>query len=56
MRRERCFGSFSRSMVLPKGIEADDIEATTEDGMLEVTIPMPQAEEKQKVGIKAKSG
>lgn len=55
MRRERRIGSFSRSMVLPKGVEADDIEATTKDGVLEVTIPMPKAEEAQKVEIKPKS-
>ena len=53
VRRERRYGSFSRSMVLPKGIKADDIAATTEDGVLEVTIPMAK-EEKQKVEIKAK--
>jgi HSP20 family protein len=55
MRRERRSGSFSRSMVLPKGVKADDIEATTEDGVLEVTIPVPKAEERQKVEIKPKS-
>lgn len=54
MRRERRYGSFSRSMVLPRGVKAEDIEATTENGVLEVTIPMPQAEQKQKVEIKAK--
>jgi HSP20 family protein len=53
VRRERRYGSFSRSMALPKGVEADDIQATTEDGVLEVTIPMPK-EEKRKVEIKAK--
>jgi HSP20 family molecular chaperone IbpA len=42
-------------MVLPKGVKADDIEATTEDGVLEVTIPVPRAEEKQKVEIKTKA-
>jgi HSP20 family protein len=56
MRRERRYGSFSRSMVLPKGVTADDIEATTEDGVLEVTIPAPKAAEKQKVEVKPKSG
>lgn len=56
MRRERRYGSFSRSMVLPTGVDAGDIEATTEDGVLEVRIPMPRAEEKQKVEIKPKSG
>jgi HSP20 family molecular chaperone IbpA len=42
-------------MVLPKGVTAEDIEATTEDGVLEVTIPAPRAEEKQKVEVKPKS-
>jgi HSP20 family protein len=54
MRRERRFGSFSRSMMMPKGVEADEIEATTEDGVLEVTIPLPQTQESKKVEIKAK--
>lgn len=56
MRRERRFGSFSRSMVLPKGVTAEDIEATTEDGVLEVTIPAPKTVEKQQVEVKPKSG
>jgi HSP20 family protein len=56
MRRERRYGSFSRSMVLPKGVKADDIEAKCEDGVLEVTIPAPKGEEKQKVEIKPKAG
>lgn len=55
MRRERRYGSFSRSMVLPRGVKADDIEASTENGVLEVTIPLPRAEQKQKVEIKPKS-
>lgn len=55
MRRERRFGSFSRSMPLPSGVRAEDIEATTEDGVLEVTIPMPPPAEKQKIEIKPKS-
>jgi HSP20 family protein len=55
MRRERRYGSFSRSMVLPEGVTAEDVEATTEDGVLEVTIPMPKAAEKQQVEVKSKS-
>jgi HSP20 family protein len=53
MRRERRFGSFSRSMVLPRGVDADDIKASCEHGVLEVTIPIPKAEQKKKVEIKA---
>lgn len=51
MRRERRFGSFSRSMTLPAGVKATDIQSTTADGVLEVTIPLPQAEEKKPVEI-----
>lgn len=53
MRRERRFGSFSRSMVLPRGVNPDDIHASCEHGVLEVAIPMPKAEQKKKVEIKA---
>lgn len=53
VRRERRYGSFSRSLVLPRDVKAEDIEASTEDGVLEVTIPMPKPEQK-KVEIKAK--
>lgn len=52
VRRERRFGSFSRSMTLPRGVKADEIEATTENGVLEVTIPLPEAEEKKQIEIK----
>jgi HSP20 family protein len=56
VRRERRYGSFSRSMVLPRGVKADDIEANCEDGVLEVTVPVPEsAEGKQKVNVKSKS-
>ena len=55
VRRERRYGSFSRSMVLPKGVPADAIDASVEHGVLEVRVPLPQAEERQKVEIKPKS-
>jgi HSP20 family protein len=52
IRRERRFGSFSRSMTLPRGVDTGDIEATTEDGVLEVRIPLPAEEREQAVEIK----
>lgn len=55
MRRERRRGSFSRSMSLPAGVKTEDIESTTENGVLEVTIPLPQAEQKQAVEIETKA-
>jgi HSP20 family protein len=55
VRRERRYGSFSRSMTLPKGVSADQIEASCKDGMLEVTIPRPKEAQRQKVTITPKS-
>lgn len=56
LRRERRFGSFSRSMALPEGVTAGDIEATTTDGVLELTIPLPKPERKptEKVKVQPK--
>ena len=36
--RERSFGHFRRSMNLPEGINASDIGADFQDGMLQVTV------------------
>jgi HSP20 family protein len=43
-REEREYGSFCRSIPLPKGVKADDIKATFNNGVLEVTVPLPAAE------------
>ncbi len=56
VRRECRHGSFARSMVLPKGVRADDIEAKSEDGVLEVIIPVPPGTEgKRKFDVKQRS-
>lgn len=51
LRRERRYGSFSRSMALPPGVVADDIEASTHEGVVEVKIPLPEEEKKEPVTI-----
>ncbi|MFN8216496.1 MAG: Hsp20/alpha crystallin family protein [Solirubrobacterales bacterium] len=40
-RVERSFGRFSRSLGLPKGIRAESVSASFEDGVLEVKMPKP---------------
>ena len=50
-RRERRYGSFSRSLALPPGVEAKRIKATTHDGVVEVTIPLPKEAKKETVTI-----
>jgi HSP20 family protein len=52
VRRERHYGSFSRSMALPAGVDATKIKAKTKDGVLEVTIPLPKEAKKETVEIK----
>ena len=51
VRRERRYGSFSRSMTLPKGVTAKDIKARTHNGVIEVTIPLPKETRKETVKI-----
>ncbi|HUA11261.1 MAG TPA: Hsp20/alpha crystallin family protein [Solirubrobacteraceae bacterium] len=51
LRRERRYGSFSRSMALPPGVEAKKIKAKTHDGVVEVTIPLPKEPKKEKIEI-----
>lgn len=42
--REFHYGSFTRSITLPKGVDADEITATYTDGVLEVRVPKAAAE------------
>ncbi|MEM7801894.1 MAG: Hsp20/alpha crystallin family protein [Chloroflexota bacterium] len=37
--RERRYGSFSRSLTLPKNVDVDHIEASQENGVLTLTLP-----------------
>jgi len=52
LRRERRYGSFSRSLALPAGVDAKKIKAKTADGVVEVKIPLPKEPEKKKIEIK----
>jgi len=42
-RSEFRYGSFYRSVPLPKGVKDGDITATYKDGVLEIKAPVPQA-------------
>ncbi len=52
-RVERRYGSFQRSLVLPQGVKADDIDATYEGGILEVTVPKSEAEKPRRIEVQA---
>jgi HSP20 family protein len=51
VRRERRYGSFSRSMALPPGVNAKEIKATTHDGVVDVTMPLPEEAKHEPVTI-----
>jgi len=40
---ERVFGSFSRDLVLPEGVDPDKLAASYDAGLLTVTMPLPSA-------------
>ena len=56
--RERFYGAFRRSMSLPEGVSEDDIGATFEDCVLEITVQRGDAAvpEPRRIQIKDKSG
>lgn len=47
-RKEFVYGSFSRSFTLPKSVDADSINATYKNGLLQIVLPKKE-EEKTKV-------
>ena len=52
-RIERSFGSFSRSLTLPEGVNPEAISAEFTNGVLEVRIPKPEERKPRRVEIKA---
>src|SRR5919112_1999297 len=54
-RVERAFGSFSRSLTLPEGINPEAVEASFDRGVLEVRIPKPEERKPRKISIAPKT-
>jgi HSP20 family protein len=51
VRVERAFGAFSRSLTLPQGVDPEALKASFENGVLEVTIPKPEARKPRRIEI-----
>ena len=47
-RSERSYGHFWRLIPLPKGTEVEDAKASFENGVLEVTIPVPDLQQRHR--------
>jgi HSP20 family protein len=50
-RVERAWGTFSRSLTLPEGVDPEGVRASFDRGVLEVRIPRPEARKPRKVAI-----
>jgi HSP20 family protein len=50
-RVERAFGAFSRSLTLPEGVDPEAVTATFDRGVLEVSIPKPEARKPKRIEI-----
>ena len=53
-RKEVRRGSFSRSVILPMSVKADQAEAHSEKGILKVTIPKAEEAKPKKIAVKVK--
>ena len=56
VRRERRYGAFSRTIELPEGVDPKKIKATTADGVLEITVPLPKKAVAEPVTITPTAG
>ena len=55
-RVERAFGTFSRSLTLPEGIDPEAVEATFDRGVLKIRIAKPEERKPRKVAISVGAG
>ena len=52
-RYERSYGSFERSFTLPSTVDAERIQATTEHGVLTITLPKVEKARPREIPVKA---
>ena len=52
-RRERSYGSFSRTIQLPFMVDTNKVEANFRDGVLMISLPRAEADKPKKITIKS---
>ena len=53
---ERSYGRFERTFTLPKDVDAENIQARYENGVLEVLVPKTEAKKPKKIQIESSKG
>ena len=54
-RRERGYGQFNRTLELPYRIEADQVEATFDKGVLTINLPRAEEDKPKKISVQVAS-
>ena len=54
-RTERSYGSFSRAIAVPEGLDEGKVKATLDEGVLELVLPRAAEKQEHKVPIAAKA-
>jgi HSP20 family protein len=54
--REVVYGSFERKLRLPGGVNPDEIKASYQNGVLELSVPLPEQSRTRKVPIQSTRG
>jgi len=49
---EISYGSFERRFVIPEGVKAEDLKAAFANGILEISVPLPEVPKARKIEIK----
>jgi HSP20 family protein len=52
-RTERRYGPFLRSITLPSNVVADAIEASSQDGVLQIVVPKPKEAHAKRIQVHA---
>jgi len=47
-RSERSYGSFYRTIPLPEGVDSEKMQASFQDGVLKVSMPLPQQQQQRR--------
>ncbi len=55
-RSERCYGAFRRSITLPSHVQADKIEASAQDGVLQILVPKAEEVQAKRIQVRAGQG
>lgn len=52
---ETCYGPFSRTVTLPSTADTSKVEASFENGVLELTVPKSEAARPRKIAVKSRT-